>query len=127
VKYIFVIGRVLFSLVFIVKPVEHFSQAMIDHAARMGVPFASILVPLWGALGLLGGLSILLGYKATTGAWLLVLFLIPTTLYMHPFWNSQEAFSKMMHSYCSWKNLAMLGAALMITQTGSGPLSLRKK
>ncbi|WP_215217007.1 MULTISPECIES: hypothetical protein [Candidatus Rhabdochlamydia] len=40
-----------------------------------------MLVPFSGLLALVGGLSILLGYKARYGAWLLVIFLVPVYLY----------------------------------------------
>ena len=98
-----------------------------EHAADMGVPMASILVPIAGILALLGGLSILLGYKAKVGAWLLVIFLLPVTLIIHRFWDTKDFFANMMHQYCFFKNLSLLGAALMISYFGSGPLSLDKK
>jgi len=126
-KYVFLLGRVLFSAVFIIKSLEHFSSKMIDFATDMGVPMAPIVVPIAGILALLGGLSILLGYKAKIGAWLLVIFLVPTTLYMHQFWMEDNSFRVMMHQYCFLKNLSMLGAALMITHFGSGPMSLNRK
>lgn len=126
-KIILLIGRVLFSLIFIIKSLEHFSPRMVDHAVEMGVPMASFLVPIAGIIAFLGGISILLGYKAKIGAWLLVIFLLPTAFAMHKFWQSGDAFSLMMQQYCFFKNVSMLGAALMIAYFGSGPLSLDKR
>ena len=126
-RYIFLIGRVLFSLIFIIKSFDHFSSKTVDYAASMGVPIAAFLVPFWGVVALLGGLSVLLGFKAKLGAWLIVIFLIPTTFYMHPYWDAKASFDAMMHHYCFWKNISMLGAALMISYTGSGPCSLSSK
>ncbi len=123
-KVVFLIGRILFSMIFIVKPLEHFSGQLIDHADSMGVPMSGVMVPVWGVLALLGGLSILLGFRAKIGALLIVIFLLPTTFYMHPFWTSETTFAQMMQGYCFWKNLALMGGALMITYFGSGPLSL---
>lgn len=125
-KYLFLLGRILFALIFIIKPLEHFSDTMVTHANNMGVPMSNFFVPFWGVLALLGGLSILLGFKPKIGAWLIVIFLFPTTFYMHPFWGAKSFFDGMMHSYCFWKNIAMMGAALMITYTGSGPYSIRE-
>lgn len=125
-KYLFLLGRVLFALIFIIKPLDHFSNALIHHADQMGVPLSNFFVPLWGVLALLGGLSVLLGFKPKVGAWLIVIFLFPTTFYMHPFWMSESFFSNMMQSYCFWKNISMMGAALMITYMGSGPYSVDK-
>ena len=87
---------------------------------------AQFLVPVGGVIAFLGGLSILLGYKAKIGAWLLIIFLVPTTFMMHKFWLSEDFFSNMMHQYCFFKNASLLGAALMIACVGSGPLSLDK-
>ena len=126
-KFIFFIGRLLFSAIFIIKSFDHFFPSTINHATNMGVPAASFWVPVWGILALLGGLSILFGFKARFGAWLLVIFLIPTTFFMHNFWKEVNPYETMMQQYCFWKNLSMLGAALMISYFGSGPCSIDKK
>ncbi len=126
-NYILLIGRILFSFIFILKGFDHFSSKMIQHADMMGVPMATLLVPVAGILSLLGGLSILLGYKARIGAWFLVIFLLPAALFMHQFWNSTDPAMSMMQHYCFWKNISMLGAALMIAHFGSGPLSLDRR
>ncbi len=126
-NYVFLIGRIFFSSIFLVKSLGHFSPAMIEHATQMGVPAASILVPLSGLLAFLGGLSILLGYKVKVGSLLLILFLLPTTFMMHKFWLTDDFFANMMHQYCFFKNLSLLGAVLMISYFGTGPLSLDHK
>lgn len=125
-KYIFLLGRVLFSAIFIIKSFEHFSPDTILRAREAGIPMAQVLVPIFGIIILLGGLSMLLGYKAKKGAWLLVIFLLPATFLMHNFWSAQHPFAAMMHNYCFWKNLSLLGAAIMISYFGSGPMSLDK-
>lgn len=126
-NYIFLIGRILFALIFLIKGQDHFSSRMIDEASMMGVPAAVFFVPLAGLLALVGGLSVLLGYQAKIGAWLLVIFLLPTACMMHQYWNATDGFAQMMHHYCFWKNMSMLGASLMIAYFGSGPFSLDKK
>ena len=57
----------------------HFSGQTIAYAASQGVPLPSILVPFSGLLALVGGLSILLGYRAKIGAWLIAVFLVGVT------------------------------------------------
>ncbi len=126
-NYVALFGRILFASIFILKPLEHFSKAMMDHASSMGVPLSEWLVPLAGLLAFLGGVSILLGYKAKIGAWFLVAFLIPTTFFMHRFWDTEGLSSTMLQQYCFMKNISLLGASLMIAYFGSGPLSLSKK
>jgi len=69
---------------------NHFTKQTIAFSASQGVPLASILVPLSGVVAIAGGLSILLGYRAKLGAWLIVLFLIPVTLMLHKFWTVSD-------------------------------------
>lgn len=126
-KFIVLIGRILFSSIFIFASFRHFTSDSIDYAAHQGIHFAPILVPLSGIIALVGGLSILLGYRARLGAWLIVIFLIPVTFMMHQFWGLKDPMTAMMQSAMFMKNLSLLGAALMITYFGSGPLSIDRK
>lgn len=123
-NYLPLIGRILFSAVFIMKSFGHFTSHMIEHAAQMGVPMASFLVPVSGILMLLGGLSILLGYKGKLGAWLIVICLVPVTIMMHKFWHAHDAYAMMMEHMCFWKNISIIGGALMIAHFGTGAYSL---
>jgi putative oxidoreductase len=118
------VGRVFYSLIFIVASLGHFSQGTINYAAAQGVPLATVAVPLSGILALLGGLSVALGYKAKWGAVLLGLFLLPVTVMLHNFWAMQDPATAQMHQVMFLKNVSMLGGALLILNFGSGPLSL---
>lgn len=117
-------GRVLYSAIFIVASFGHFSKQEIGYATQQGVPLAQVAVPLSGVIALAGGLSILLGYRAKIGAWLLVLFLVPVTLLMHNFWAVKDPMMAQIQQVMFLKNVSMLGGALFIAQAGSGPLSL---
>src|SRR5947207_13565274 len=85
VRYLVVVGRLLFSAIFLMTVLGHFSAGYIGYAAQQGVPAAGLLVPLSGVIAILGGLSVTLGYKATARPCLLVLFLVPVSLAMHNF------------------------------------------
>ena len=98
-------GRILFSAIFIMSGFLHFSQTEIGYAAQSGVPMPKLLVPASGILALVGGLSILLGYKAKIGAWLLVLFLVPVTLMMHNFWAMKNPMMAQMQMAMFMKNV----------------------
>src|ERR1700724_2059669 len=119
-----VLGRFLFVLIFLLAGSSHFSKQTIAFAASQGVPWASIVVPLSGVLAIAGGLSILLGYRAKLGAWLLVLFLIPVTLMMHKFWAVQDPMMAQIQMILFMKNVSMLGGALLVSQLGAVPFSL---
>jgi putative oxidoreductase len=123
-RYLVLSGRILFALIFITAAPRHFSREGIQHAAQLGVPLATILVPLSGVLALAGGLSIALGYKARLGGWALVAFLIPVTFLMHAFWRLPDPVLAHTQQALFAKNISMLGAALMVAYFGSGPISL---
>jgi len=118
------IGRVLFALIFLLAAPRHFSHEGIAHAAELGVPLASLAVPLSGMLAIIGGLSVATGYHAKWGAWALIAFLVPVTLGMHAFWRLSDPAMVHVQQAMFAKNLSMLGAALLIAFFGSGPLSV---
>jgi len=118
------LGRALFAAIFLYSSIGHFSQATIHYAASHGVPLASLLVPASGVLALIGGLSVLLGFKARYGAAMLVAFLVPVTLLMHDFWNVADPMTRQMQQVMFMKNLSMLGGALFLLHHGAGPVSV---
>jgi putative oxidoreductase len=65
-RVLYVVGRVLFALIFIVAAPRHFTAEGIGHAAELGVPFAA--VPLSGLMALAGGFSVASGYRTVWGA-----------------------------------------------------------
>jgi putative oxidoreductase len=132
-KYIVLLGRILYSLILIKTSFAHFTQKTIGEAANAGIPIPEILVPLSGIIIFLGGASILFGYKARLGAVLLILFLVPATVMVHNFWHITNPLSiwgfgdptlENKEEVMFLKNLSMLGAALLIGYFGSGPLSI---
>ncbi len=126
-KYVVLAGRVLYAAIFIVSAPGHFTGKMISFAAGKGVPLAHLAVPFAGVVSFLGGLSILAGYKARLGAWLIVIFLVPVTLMIHNFWAVSNPVQAGIQYVNFMKNISMLGAALMIAHFGSGPLSIDRR
>ena len=118
-RYLPLAGRILFTVIFLFGAPGHFTATYAGYAAQAGVPAPGVLVPIAGVIALAGALSVLLGYRAKQGAWLLVVFLIPVTLYMHKFWGLVQ-----MQQAHFLKNVGLLGGALLIAYFGSGPLSL---
>ncbi|HEY3818017.1 MAG TPA: DoxX family protein [Polyangiaceae bacterium] len=117
------LGRLLFAAIFILASFGHFSSREIAYAAQQGVPYAHALVPISGVIALVGGLSVLFGFKAKLGAWLLVIFLVPVTLTMHAFWRAHDPMMAQMQQAMFLKNVSMLGGALLIAYFGAGPIS----
>jgi len=126
-KYLVLLGRIFYVAMFFKAAPGHFTAGTVAYAASAGVPMASIAVPLSGVIAIVGALSVLIGYKAKYGAWLLVIFLVPVTIMMHRFWGLKDQQMAMTQQINFMKNLSMLGAALLIAHFGAGPLSLDKE
>lgn len=114
-EIIFLIGRILLGGYFIFSAVNHFKdlEAMTGYANSKNVPMPKVAVMVTGAMLALGGLGILLGSFPQLAILLLILFLLPTTLMMHDFWNA-EGQEKQMEMINFTKNLALVGALLML-------------
>lgn len=121
---ILLLARIFYSAGFIMGAHRHFTNELFESAAAHGVPFASFWVMLTGVLSLLGGFSVLIGYKARWGAWLLVAFLILITAMMHRFWEIADENDLDLQQVMFMKNLTILGGALFIAYFGAGPLSV---
>lgn len=124
--FLILVARILFSAVFIMSGVTHFTNIdqMTSYAASKGVPAPRAAVLLGGIMILLGGISVLLGIFVRLGALLLVAFLIPTALLMHNFWTIDDPQARQVDQAHFMKDLALAGAAFLIWYHGTGPWSL---
>ncbi|MEO0826063.1 MAG: DoxX family protein [Cyanobacteria bacterium J06639_16] len=114
-------ARILLTAVFIQSALNKIlnSAGTQQFMESNGVP-SVLLIPTIIVL-VAGSLSVLLGYKARIGAWLLIGFLIPATLVFH------TDFSEPMNQVQLMKNLGLMGGLLMIAIVGSGSLSIDGK
>lgn len=118
------VGRVLYSLIFLAAVPGHFKSETIAYAAAQGVPLANLAVPASGLLALLGALSVAFGYKARWGAIALVAFLAPVTVMMHNFWSVPDPVMRQMQMVMFMKNISLIGGALTFAVRGAGAFSL---
>ncbi|MBI4544679.1 MAG: DoxX family membrane protein [Gemmatimonadetes bacterium] len=110
------VGRVLFGGYFIFNAMGHlvmYTDMMTDYSRMKGVPAPRLAVYLTGLLLLVGGLTILLGYEPEWGVAALALFFLGVTFKMHDFWN-QEGEARMYQMLFFMRNVALLGASLML-------------
>ena len=85
-----------------------------EFAKSKNVPVPKVAVFLTGVMILLGGVSVLLGLWVNIGAWLLIIFLIPTAFIMHNFWTVEEPMDRQNEQIHFMKDLALAGAAFLI-------------
>ncbi|MCL4692635.1 MAG: DoxX family protein [Candidatus Hydrogenedentes bacterium] len=118
-------GRILLSAIFLMSgfgKITDFSGTT-GYMASHGMPAAGFLLVMAILLELVGGLSVLTGFKARWGAVALIVFLIPATLIFHAFW-SVEPDQVRMQTINFMKNLAIMGGLLQIVAYGAGAFSI---
>lgn len=95
---------------------NHFTKIkmLTGYAASKGVPMAGFMVALTGIMLFLGGLGIVLGAYADIAIILIAVFLFIVSFKMHNFWAVQDSNQKMSEMINFTKNIALLGAALMM-------------
>jgi putative oxidoreductase len=110
------IGRILFSLIFLGSGTTgHIGQrkGMAQYASSQGVPAADALVVLSGLQILVGGLMVALGVWGDLGALLLLVFVVPTAYFMHAFWKVEDPMQRANQQAHFMKNLALAGGSIM--------------
>ena len=120
-----VVGRLILAAIFVMSALGKIGnwEGTSGYMASKGMPLASLFLLGAVALEVLGGASIILGFKARLGALLLMVFLIPATLIFHNFWafDGQQMQEQMAHFL---KNLSILGGLLFVATYGVGSFSL---
>lgn len=119
------VGRILISIVFIMGGLGKIMGFSIEEGmvASKHLPMPAVALGIALVIELAGGLAILLGLFTRLTAWILFLYLIPTTLLFHNFWSMQgmDRIDNMIHFE---KNLAIMGGLLILAAYGAGAKSL---
>jgi putative oxidoreductase len=123
---LFLVGRILYAGFFIMNGLNHLMKAgMIAEYAKMrgvGSPLAT--TKLSGLVLLIGGLGVLLGIFTDWALLLIAIFLLLSALMVHHFWTDTDPNQKMMEMVNFTKNMALLGATLMLLLLADWPYSL---
>ena len=111
---LFLLGRLMLGTYYLYSAAHHFTGLgmLSQYAAAKGVPMPVLAVLAGGVLLAIAGLCFVLGVAPRIGVTALVLFLVPVTLTMHPFWKEQGP-ARVMDMVNFTKNLALLGSGLM--------------
>ena len=114
------VGRILMALIFLLSGIGKFAQPAMSLAYMKmnGVPAAQPLLYLSAIVEVVGGLTLLIGFRARWAALILFLWLIPVTLMMHAIPGGQMNQVEMM------KNLAIMGGLLIVAAQGAGAYSV---
>ncbi len=115
-EILLLIGRIIFGGFFLMMSMNHFkkTEMLTNYAQSKNVPMPKAAVLFSGLLLLAGGLGIVLGIYVEWAVLALVVFLITISFKMHDFWNDTDPNMKMNNMQNFMKNMALMGAALML-------------
>jgi putative oxidoreductase len=116
VTWLWLIGRAVFGLYFVISGIQHFTQFqnMKEYSSHKGIPAPGLAVVITGLMLLAGGLSVLTGYAVAVGLLLLAIFLTLAAFFMHNFWTVEDPAMKMGEMSQFMKNLGLASASLML-------------
>jgi putative oxidoreductase len=113
---LWLVGRVLFSVVFVAEGVLHLTD--LDNAeanARAkGVGPARPAVVATAVAFIVGGISVMLGLWGDLGALMLMITLLPVTFLMHKFWAERDPVIRRIELSNFLKNVSLLGGAVVL-------------
>lgn len=122
------LGRLLISVIFVFEAYDSFAfygatkEKMISYGITWYPEFWLILSLFFLCIG---GIFLLLGYRARMAALFLLLYWVPLTFTVYSFWNDPIEIRR-MNSIMFMKNIAICGGLLMIIVNGSGKYSVKR-
>ncbi|WP_211460522.1 DoxX family protein [Collimonas silvisoli] len=114
------VGRLMISTIFILAGLSKISApAMtIGYIQSVGLPLPSVAFGVAAFIEIVGGISLLLGYRTRIVASVLFVFVLVTAAFFHNHLGDQNQF---IHFF---KNIAMAGGLLHVIAFGGGRISL---
>ena len=131
-EIIYALGRIAVPVVFIVfgiiqaTNIDNYvtNPAVVKFVADTGNVIPAVAVA-WAvaAIDLIGGLMVLIGFKTRSAAVVLFVFAAMTIWFAHHFWDMEGA-ARAANQAHALKNLAIMGALLMLAAHGPGRYSV---
>lgn len=122
------LGRIFLSFIFLYEAYDSifYMQATKKTMTEYSITWRQDLL-LFGAIALLvlGGFMILSGYRASLGAFMLLLYWVPVTFIVHSFWNDPPDVER-IQAILFMKNIAITGGLLMVWVNGAGRYSIKR-
>ncbi len=122
------LGRIFISLIFIYEALDSifFFNNTLETMANYGITWMPKLILVTTIIMLvLGASMVLIGYFASVGAFLLLLYWLPVTLIVYSFWNDPIDYQRLSALYFT-RNLAVCGGLLLLMANGAGKYSVRR-
>ncbi|MEP6997842.1 MAG: DoxX family protein [Betaproteobacteria bacterium] len=121
------LGRALLAAIFVYSGFGKITafQDSVGYVAAAGLPMPQVMILLAIVVEFVGGLALLIGFRARWAALAFVIFLIVITPIFHNFWSAPSA--EVMSQQGNFiKNIAIIGGMLMMMAFGPGRYSVDK-
>jgi len=119
------LGRILLSTVFILSGISKITGFAMEegYIVSRHLPLPAVALTIALVVELAGGVAVLIGLFSRFTAWVLFLYLIPTTFLFHNFWtmSGMDRYDNTIHFE---KNLAIMGGLLLLAAFGPGAYSV---
>jgi putative oxidoreductase len=120
------LGRLAISAIFLLSGIGKFIayDENVQYMASKGLKFIPVLLVGAALVEILASLALILGVKTRYAALALFLFLIPTTLIFHNFWNIADPLVSKIEFIMFMKNLSIMGGLLYVMGAGPGAFAI---
>ena len=122
------LGRLFLAFIFLYEAYDsiYYYGSTKKIMTEYGITWRQDLL-LVGAISLLvlGGIMILVGYRASLGAIFILMYWIPVTFLVHSFWNDAPDVRR-ENALFFMKNIAITGGLMMVFGNGVGKFSLKR-
>ena len=119
------LGRILLSSVYILSGISKITSFAMEegYIVSRHLPLPAVALTIALIVELAGGVAVLVGLFSRFTAWILFLYLIPTTFLFHNFWtmSGMDRYDNTIHFE---KNLAIMGGLLLLAAFGPGAYSV---
>jgi putative oxidoreductase len=111
-----IIGKLLFSILFIGSGINHFknTSALSKYAMSKGLLFADLNVYLSGVLLIIAPIALIFGIFETVALVSLAIFLLLTAFIFHAYWKETDPMAKMNEQIAFNKEISLVGGILII-------------
>ncbi len=127
-KPLALIARILLAAIFVSAGLSKLGgfEGTVGYIASKGLPAPALIAVLTIAVEVLGGIAVVIGFKARIAGLLLAVFTLLAAFIFHNYWAA-PADQAYIQNIMFMKNLSMAGGLLLLTVFGAGGLSLDAK
>jgi putative oxidoreductase len=119
-EIVYLVGRILFGLVFIQYGFNHLvkTDGSAQYAAYKKVPSPRLAVQVSGVAMLVGAMAVVLGIWVDLAGLGLAILVVIMAFAMHRYWEETDPQSKAIEQAAFLKNISMAGCGLILAAIG---------